>query len=485
MAVDGGIINDIVKLAGHFKDKVWQPDVNLDTLRRRIKGEGRSISRLAKKSIMHFPLIISDSCDFEMASALATAIEYRSAVLVKMVIERIGIINLETGESKEGLISKISGFDMLRDELEGWENVPELRSLLDGDGVFDLSEEIGNGLNCTDIDGNILIVEAAPLTYADIEKMIGIPSTPGGKAARLPKGETAETVLRREVLKMEASYSRATTPAKKVNLERDIDFLNTYLADRVAIEITKKNVERDEAEADAEEKAVRAEMARVKGEIGTSWANVEKKTNKAEPLKISVDVEYHTPGFIKNTKFTLGVKTVIHIVPSTEMTKFLPKAKFDMSFLIKLARLWTGETKFFKDFVFNLKEVKDSFRKEKAGKDGWYAKLKRLTSDNSMRRMIGGDVMSTATLAVSMEDVEEMLRETDGKFDLSKSSTAKGVVESLSLLNLVIIDEVNDRIWWYDEADSDFDVKSIDGIKKEDRELTQGDLLKTILAVTK
>jgi len=81
--------------------------------------------------------------------------------------------------------------------------------------------------------------------------------------------------------------------------------------------------------------------------------------------------------------------------------------------------------------------------------------------------------------------VDEMYRLTEGKFDLYNNGTAREVVNSLSLLNLIIVDEANARVWWYEEADGEYDLKSVEVIRKEDRQISQGDLLKTVLSITK
>ena len=494
-SADGGLIAYIGDLLSDLKNRLWKPDTDMRTLVKRVKGEQRNINRLAKRSILHFPLIVSDSCDFEMAMRLANAIEHRSAVLTKLVIERIGLINLEKGGSKEELISKVRGFERLSDADEEWLEVPELRSLVEGKTGFDLSGDEG-GLRYS------LLGESEPAPEAWINRRWDASILQHAIKAR-PEGESVESALQRLQNSQKSEVDRAVRKgwSKRAAVhQHNVDVIEQYFETTLQRQKARnESLQRQKAggeaaaeqlkqrvKAQAEEDRVQKEhKRRVESDLGSSWATVVKKMNRSEPLKIEVEVEYATPGFIKSSKFTLGVKSVAHVVPSGEIIRFLPKAKFDMSVLIKLARLWTGEIKFWRDFVLNLTEVKDSFRRDRAGKDAWYAKLKRLTSDNNLRRLAGGDLMPTATLAVSMEDVEEMLRQTDGRFDLSSNGMAREIVKSLSLLNLVIIDEANERVWWYDEADGEYDVKTAEVLQKEDREITQNDLLKTIIAVTK
>jgi hypothetical protein len=58
------------------------------------------------------------------------------------------------------------------------------------------------------------------------------------------------------------------------------------------------------------------------------------------------------------------------------------------------------------------------------------------------------------------------------------------MVDSLSLLNFVIVDEARDRIWFLDESEGDFDVLTTRDLEKEKKGLEQADMLKVILAAS-
>jgi hypothetical protein len=222
--------------------------------------------------------------------------------------------------------------------------------------------------------------------------------------------------------------------------------------------------------------------------IGNSRAEIQKRINGLEPTLVTVTVQYRTPYTAGDTSFTILVKALSHIVPSEEFVKFLPKAKFDMSFLIRIAKLYTREIKFWRDFIFNLGEIKNLFDKSQSGTFGWYGKLKRQTDINNMKRLSnrGTDVvLPTSSIVITLDEVEEIFRLSKGKVDLNTSRQVRQLVESLSLLNFIIVDVANKRIKWFDDTQEGFEVRDLDALSKEDKSLTHKDLLKVVLNATK
>jgi hypothetical protein len=391
-----------------------------------------SINREAKKSILLFPVIVSESCDFEMTRQLARAIEIRNAGFTKTIIERIGVVDLKKNDSKDSLINKVKGYEFSLNE--NYAYVPGLTPLFETE-EFDLRCIEDDGLNTKAINGRVITNEA--LSFDEQKEL--------------------------ERIKKENENERIKNQAKAdVTVNR--------------IKLKQKNI--------SDSGRMIADHGR---DLGKSWANIQKRHNSLQPIPVEVNISYVIEGAIKDTKFTLGVKSPVHTVPSEEVQKFLPKAKFDMGLLIKLARLYTGEISFVKDFVLNLSEIKGNYDPAKAGKFGWYSKLKRLTSSNNLKRAMSlRGVMPTVSLVVSKEDVEEMYRETKGKFDLTNIATVKDMVESLSILNFFIVDEAREKIMVYEEgSDNGFEVISMSELREEGKSMSEKDLLRVMMMVNK
>lgn len=414
LSVLGGAVKNVVDYVYKLKETVTSLDFadgDENTRKKYVKNllqSSRSINASARQNILHFPILYSDSCDYEMLQELATAIETRNAVLIKIVLETGGIIDMKIGETKGHLIDKIRGRN------------------------FSVNE------NC----------------MSDEE----IAAVPGLK-------EIAEGHLPFD----------------------DVYYLDEGISDRG---LTKEQIQKIEGKVEEkvrlEDLEIRKSIALNRRQLGKSSATIEKKTIKSEPTIITVEVQYRCGDIIGDTSLIIGVKSLLHRIGSEEFIKFLPKAKFDTSFLLKLARLKTGEISFIKDFLFNISESKKTFLKSKSGSHSWYAKLKRISDVNDFNRMSGKKVIfATVTIVLSMEDVEEMKNRTNGKFDLTQSSEAGRLVESLTLLNLVIIDSALERVWFYDDSISGYEIRPLDYYKKEEKGISKSDLLKTIVSISK
>ena len=214
----------------------------------------------------------------------------------------------------------------------------------------------------------------------------------------------------------------------------------------------------------------------------------ERKINQAEPTMIEVSFSYYVRGVqsMSSQKITLGVKSMLHLVSSSEIQELLPKSRIDDSkFLIKLGKLTSGEINFFKDFVANASVTKRFFTGEGGGKNNWINSLKRLTQENRLRKHLGNQILPTYSLVLSIEDVETMRVNTNGKFDLLQKKHARRLLEGLSLLNFIIIDEASERLLWLEDADNDFDVMSFDSLSSDNKGMSQKDLFKVMLKYNK
>ena len=460
-----GIIGSIFGLVDELTSLRNSLDNNDITTRKylsNLKNRTTNINKEASKSILAFPVFCSDSCDYDLAARLASAMEFRNAVLVKLIIERIGLIRFDKNETKETLINRVKGFEDVRGFKEDsviYENMTNLPSLY---SVFK-NPKFDMGIFCEEMDLNLNMVDGKRLVLNEGD---------GPSKAEFTRALNVMDQLKQS----EVRGSKVTRPSATDVYKAE---LTLQFEKDIAASIKKENDDKE-----SKEKII--DDFNNQPNVGGTVVKIDpKKYNKLEPLKMEVEVEYASENQTRTTKMTLGVKSVVHTIPSEEVTKFLPKAKFDMSFLIKLAKLYTGEISFWKEFVLNLGEIKGGFDKHKAGENKWFFKLKRLTDTNNYKKIFNRKtVMPTVTLAISMEDVEEMLRETNGRFDLTNPSTVYDLINTLSLLNFVILDEARERVWIYEEDEKDFNILTPEDLRQEKEEISQRDLMKVLLTAT-
>jgi hypothetical protein len=216
--------------------------------------------------------------------------------------------------------------------------------------------------------------------------------------------------------------------------------------------------------------------------IGAS-AEVQKKLYNMEPTIIQVEAEYYTgEATPAHTSFSVAVKVLTQIIPSDEVIKFLPKAKTEMNFFIKLARAYTGEISFFKDIILRINDAKGFLPQDQRSLNDWYSNLKKKREALSFNsRVHSGKVLATASMALAIEEVEQMKNKTNGKFDLLNPAEAKKTMDALGLINLIICDEANKKMWFFNDTDSNWDIRSDDDVKKNNDSIKESDLLKLVL----
>lgn len=488
MATDK-IISFVMNTIDDFRENLTSGNLSPEKLWDRFRKGVTSINREANKSILFFPVLVSDSCNFELARKATTAIESRSAMMVKMIIERIGLIRLQTGETKQDLINHVKGFDGIVGESAAEAlRVPGMRTLVEGPSTW--IGLVDEGLRRESIDGSfeVVVKEAkgdipfAPDDDDDLARKAYDRAMRIKRSGRDPKAALElELGIAEKNRKSRDEYDQKMWD-RKIEKEKELSKLKIEREEELG------NIKRSAKEGefiDAERRDVqkKAQMVKDAPDIGASWAGIAKRENRSDPTRLEVEVEYATDYTVERSRFTLGVKCPMHVIPSEEFVRFIPKAKFDMSFLIQVARLWTGEIGFMRDFILNMSEIEGSFDKVQAGSGKWYATLKRLTSTNKVRGLLGKTKMPTVSLIVSMEDVQEMFRATNGRFDLTNKVVAKSVIDSLTILNLLIIDEANSKVWWFDDGAQDFDMLTAAELENEKKNLSQSDLMKALIAV--
>ncbi len=441
----------------------------------RLAVQRGSIAREASKSIYEFPIFVSGSCSYDLAMAVSNAVQARCAIYTKIVFERIGLIDTTIGDTKDSLVNKLKGFNInmgthaLGEAESPAPPVPGTMSLLKEWHGVPASD---SGLNMGTIEGKILNEDdgSEPGSKFETERHNKYvwrddPNDPhGGKIA-----DRVETTVTTKPMAFKQGEAYDPQKLSRAEFEEYRD---------------RKNQEKNEDQA-RETRKQEVELAE-RGKIGKTIASIGKDSRRSNPTTIEVDIEYKTSLTISSTKFTIGVRAVVHPIPGDEIVKFVPTAKFDMSPLIRLAQLTTGEIGLVKDFILGLDLIRKDANPHSSGTGAWYAKLKALTRDNRSAKYGGvkGE-MPTATLVVAMEDVDEMLRATRGRFDLRDASIARHVVESLSLMGLIIADEATERLWWYEDVHRGYSFYSPKDLEESHNGMSEKDLLKVFLAVNK
>jgi hypothetical protein len=561
------LASTVVSAAGKITEKNFKAQVN--SVEKEFKSqskEGRfferpidSIARKAKKNIMFFPVVVSDSISINVASNVARALQIRNAEYM-----RVAISNLDPVSSKRELTDAIRG-STLKDDLfnftestsevspisrfikENSENIaelglqdrfnPPLEKLIVKESVGDefdddittqsggsigsqgepdelsaatqggslennelpksriSKEELEAALNDPDAQNYVQDVVANPEKYANDKgrydngnfsegksgtQTTDTPKIGGGSNKQSRSGNSnggsnnGNSNGNKNNRNSNGNKNNRNSNGNKNNQNNST---NRNSKNRVT-NGNKKNIDREllkkidkinsrlppNAVVDAHHK------------INLSNLNVAsnfEKINRFPPLilDLTLAIKTDTGGFA-NSHLTLGVKNVIHQIPSLDMVTGLGTALQRDSLFFQFLRCTSGETSFVKDFIFDVNTAK-----RRAGKDSTKGMnaletLRRQSEWNNARQASVTKLVSnrnfvppTSTLVISSEDVEYI--KAYYKVDFTKPRVVREILNSHNLIGFCIVNENAKAVYIFEDGDDEFDIVSFEEVSRK------------------
>lgn len=167
-----------------------------------------------------------------------------------------------------------------------------------------------------------------------------------------------------------------------------------------------------------------------------------KKANELIPttLHVKVKVVNKDQSDVGFHDFIIGIKSTMHPVKSEEMIKNLVNGSKSDNKFFDFIRWTTGEINFFKDFLFNIKEIKDDVINRSSGSSPWWITLKRRKSLAAIRNALGmtKQILPNATIVISAEEAEYI--KIHHGFDLMTEQFVDKLMKTFFLLGFVIVD---------------------------------------------
>lgn len=138
--------------------------------------------------------------------------------------------------------------------------------------------------------------------------------------------------------------------------------------------------------------------------------------------------------------FIIGVKCTMHVVKTNEMIVNLVGACTNNDRVFNFLRWTTGEISFFKDFLFNIKEIKDDVANRKSGSSPWWLALKkrRLLGKSKRAILSNKQLLPNATIVINAEEAEYI--KTQYGYDLFNPLFINKIMDQYYLLGFVVVD---------------------------------------------
>jgi len=198
--------------------------------------------------------------------------------------------------------------------------------------------------------------------------------------------------------------------------------------------------------------------------------SITKQNSVLSPTVISVELQYNAgEGRMYHTKLDIGIKTIIHMIPSAEMCYFLPDTLIKKRLSFRFIQWTTGEIKFMKDFLLDLDNVKFQATTDKKSVK-WWKHLNTRRNAAKVRSFTNRKVnfVPNATVVLSTADVEFIKYKHN--IDLRKNTNAAAkLMDYFFLLHLVIVDEVEGTLTLFHADNRNWETVSFDRLKAETR----------------
>lgn len=206
-------------------------------------------------------------------------------------------------------------------------------------------------------------------------------------------------------------------------------------------------------------------------QVNTSAAQLSssdvKKSNELAPttLLLKLTIQDKNGNIAGTTEIVVGVKCVMHLVSSEEMIANL--GNINRGKMFDFIRWTSGEISFFKDFLFNMDEIKTDVVNRSKGASGWWITLKRRADLAKVGRRFfsSKSILPNATIICSMDEVEYL--KANKNVDLMAPFYVNKLMQQYFLLSFVIIDQSSQLVYFMFDGNTEFETISFTALERE------------------
>jgi hypothetical protein len=460
----------------------------------------RSIIARARKSVLQFPIYITQTMRPNEAQIISKLFERVYTTLVQAVLAQNPIISEDEANNllflKKFHTNITESGDLFAnvyyqpiDELDEMmtESVLYEETLMEGVKVkfrwipasecTDLIKENARLINEPLTGFRSLMEDSEQTSTTNKYKEVPVTDDEFRELARLIAKETGHNNAQDE----EAVINANVEAIKKCIREQDLKYLNSYERKYVGGKLKhykyrdgryfRQDVSRDtNTRVTKDGKFAQA----AKAPILLRDSDI-KKINGMLPYTIEASFIIKGSNISREVKFIIGVKSVLHPIRVQDLAEDLPELISGNVRKLQKVRYKTGEIGFL-DYMFNIKGLKADAAKRINYNKRWLNTLKRLGEYEKLngsflkrpvKMLAGGSApIPNGTLILSQADVTALTDQTG--IDLSVVRNAKKLAKSIFLICVVIVDSAagSMRVLFTD-SDNDWDVQSLAAIDSE------------------
>lgn len=196
-----------------------------------------------------------------------------------------------------------------------------------------------------------------------------------------------------------------------------------------------------------------------------------KKANDLVPTMLHIRVYPTASGdeeLPEPIDFVLGVKATLHSVTADAMAENLAKGVNGDNHFFEFIKWYTGETRFFKDFVFAIDQQKSDAVSASNKNKGWFVASKRRKAMSKLQSKISKNPMTPIMTIVTSKDTLETLASVYG-FDLEASPMLLDkIMSTYFLLGFVVVNPATNRVDFHIDGFDSAETVTLNTLQKEE-----------------
>ena len=527
MAAPTGIISEIIGAIKDVKESLMQrSSKQITTINDASGGMAlrpvESIAKKAKRSVLSFPVIVSDAVDPKTAQGLAQAYQFSMAEYVRIMLSNENIVDVTDVKSlevaKNNIIARLRG-GALSEMANDQKSLLLVNSFIQKNMDAIMAEqdeplhENAFGKPLYPIFG--AVVNTRPLQEvfenpADFDGIRLQRQPPNGDFAKsLAASELIDAIRANDIEAIQRGFDGFSVDEIVQSMNSSWGSIQRGTLEHVVgkplAQITTESivaaiVEQQNAKKAASEGLKQKRKDRVKNfennivnglakKLGGKKEAIDEiiainklvkvsdsvaaraKENTIQPVLLDLELKMVTNNGTFSSNLVLGIRAVIHRLPAVDMVGTISTSFGKDSLMFNFLRVTSGEISFLSDFLFSFKDIKAQF--VNASKtSNLFAKLKRQVTWNKRNaNAIYREVMNTtmvpptSTIILSMDEVQQ-IRSISG-ISLAKPSSARDFITTFNLLGLMIVDSSIGAVSIFEDGDDDFNITSLDELSRK------------------
>ena len=435
----------------------------------------KSITKSANDLVLTFPVMCSASMTKKTAELVSKALEYKYASLVQMVLASASISNVSNaGELIKNVHSNLDMREFSDLDIDDYLGIEE--SAKSHDKNINSITPIEESLLRQAYKEQLIRNKSNVVSLTESERKQGI-GLDGLRDAYFAKAE--ETLGTVEEPKEEPeNYTNNVAEEPSYNLpvqsnnryeivpvgKRELSPLNT---DNIDPEIKRVGVPTANA-------FKVAERTLAKQVIDNKFnAGDVKKMNDLQPTLMKINfTSLQDTGNVEATA-VIGVKSRLFLVDGEDIMAHLISKNSNKVSLFNFLRATTGEIKFWRDFIFSIKQAKvDSVSNSGKGSSSKLWKvLERRAIGSKLSRFLKlrNDATAITTLVITQTDVDVLIKRAN--IDVSRTGVARKIMDDYNLMAFIIVDETTEsaKMLFDTGGGEDYEYYTFKSLKKDDK----------------